>query len=111
MDSTLAFVVKHSAPGSSIIFDYLVPSILEDSAKHGEVKRMRRMRRVSGEGLVFGIPAGTVKAFLETRGFTQVHDADPTYLHDTYFTGANHDPGVADGYAIVTAYVAVKTRE
>ena len=111
VDSTLAFVVEHSAPGSSIIFDYMVPSILEDSAKHGEVKRMRRMRRVSGEGLVFGIPAGTVNAFLEQRGFTQVHDADHTYLHDTYFTGANRDRRVADGYAIVTAYVAVRARE
>ena len=60
---------------------------------------------------MFGIPAGTVNAFLEQRGFTRVHDADHTYLHDTYFTGANRDRRVADGYAIVTAYVAVRARE
>ena len=76
VDSTLAFVAGHSAPGSSIIFDYVYPATLEDPAKHGEVKRMRRMRRVSGEGLVFGIPAGTVKTFLQQRGFAQVHNAD-----------------------------------
>ena len=67
MDSTLAFVAGNSAPGSSIIFDYVDPAILEDSAKHGEVKRMRRMRRVSGEGLVFGIPAGTVESFCNSE--------------------------------------------
>ena len=63
VDSTLAFVAGHSAPGSSIIFDYMHPAILQDPGEHGEVKRMRRMRRVSGEGLVFGIPAGTVESF------------------------------------------------
>ena len=49
--------------------------------------------------------------FWKQRGFTQVHDADHTYLHDTYFTGVNRDRRVADGYAIATAYVAVKARE
>ena len=106
VDSTLAFVADHSAPGSSIIFDYVYPATLEDPAQHGEVKRMRRMRRVSGEGLVFGIPAGTVESFLQQRGFAQVHNADHTILHDTYFTGVNRSRRVADGYAIATAYVA-----
>ena len=111
VDSTLAFVAGHSAVGSSIIFDYLAPEILQEPAKHGEVKRMRRMRRVSGEGLEFGIPAGTVTAFLEARGFTRVHDADATYLHGTYFAGVNRSRTVADGYAIATAYVAATTAD
>ena len=32
---------------------------------------MRRYRRLSGEGLMFGIPMGSIQAFLEARGFTQ----------------------------------------
>ena len=36
---------------------------------------------------------------------TRVHDANFTYLHDTYFTGVNARRTVADGYAIVSAVV------
>ena len=78
----------------------------EKPAEYGEVKRMRRMRRISGEGLEFGIPAGTVQAFLAARSFTRVHDADSVFLHDTYLTGADRSRAVAEGYAIATAYVA-----
>ena len=105
VDSTLAFVACHSAPGSSIIFDYMYTSLLDGTVKHGEVSKMRRDRWLSNEVLAFGIPAGTITAFLEQRGFTQVHDANFQYLHDTYFTGARAGRTVADGYAIVSAVV------
>ena len=103
VDSTLAFVVSHSAPGSSIIFDYMYTALLDGTAQHGEVSQMRRNRWLSNEVPAFGIPEGTVTAFLEQRGFTQVHDANCKYLHDTYFTGNNARRTVADGYAIASA--------
>lgn len=103
VDSTLAFVVSHSAPGSSSIFDYMYTALLDGTAQHGEVSQMRRNRWLSNEVPAFGIPEGTVTAFLEQRGFTQVHDANCKYLHDTYFTGNNARRTVADGYAIASA--------
>jgi methyltransferase (TIGR00027 family) len=105
VDSTLAFVVNHSASGSSIIFDYMYTSLLDGTVKHGEVSKMRRDRWLSNEVLAFGIPEGTIASFLEQRGFTQVHDADFRYLHDMYFVGVNAKRTVADGYAIVSAVV------
>ena len=105
VDSTLAFVASHSSPGSSIIFDYMYTSLLDGTVKHGEVSKMRRDRWLSNEVLAFGIPAGTITSFMEQRGFTRVHDANFTYLHDTYFTGVNARRTVADGYAIVSAVV------
>jgi methyltransferase (TIGR00027 family) len=104
-DTTLTFVAKHSGPGSSIIFDYMYTSLLDGSVKRGEVSKMRRDRWLSNEVLAFGIPEGTITSFLEERGFTQVHDANFQYLHDTYFTGSNAKRTVADGYAIVWAVV------
>ncbi len=71
--------------------------------RHGEVSQMRRNRWVSHETLAFGISEGTITALLEQRGFTQVHDANFKYLHDTYFTGNNAQRTVADGYAIASA--------
>ena len=105
VDSTLTFVARCSAPDSSIIFDYMYTSLLDGTVRHGEVSKMRRDRWMSNEVLAFGIPEGTIGSFLEERGFTQVHDANFRYLHDTYFTGANAQRTVADGYAIVSAVV------
>ena len=108
VDRTLAFVAYHSGPGSSIIFDYMYTSLLDGTVKRGEVSKMRRDRWLSNEVLTFGIPEGTITAFLEQRGFTQVHDANFKYLHDTYFTGVNARRTVADGYAIASAVVKSK---
>jgi methyltransferase (TIGR00027 family) len=105
VDSTLVFVANHSGPGSAIIFDYMYTSLLDGTVKRGEVSKMQRDRWMSNEVLAFGIPEGTITSFLEQRGFTQVHDADYEYLHDSYFTGVNASRTVADGYAIASAVV------
>ena len=105
VDGTLAFVAQHSAPGSSIIFDYMYTSLLDGTVRRGEVSKMRRDRWLSNEVLAFGIPEGTITCFMEQRGFTHVHDANFKYLHDTYFSGVNAKRTVADGYAIVSAVV------
>jgi len=105
VDSTLAFIVQYSPAGSSVIFDYMYPTLLDGSVKRGEVANMRSRRWASGEMLVFGIPEGTVSAFLESHGFSDVKDADHKYLHDTYFHGVNINRSVASGYAIASAVV------
>lgn len=110
VDSTLAFVAGHSGPGSSIIFDYMYTSLLDGTVKHGEVSSMGRYRRFTGEGLVFGIPEGTIEAFLEQRGFHQVRNVDADWLKKTYFTGVNERRQVATGYTIVLATVKPHTR-
>jgi methyltransferase (TIGR00027 family) len=105
VDSTLSFIANHSESGSGVIFDYMYPTLLDGTIKRGEVANMRSKRWVSGEMMTFGIPEGAVTQFLEQRGFTQVHDADAKYLHDTYFTGENAKRTVAYGYAIASAVV------
>jgi methyltransferase (TIGR00027 family) len=105
VDDTLAYVARHSGPGSSIIFDYMDPALLDGTVKRGEVSKMRNDRWMTGESLTFGIPEGTVTAFLEQRGFTDARDAGADALHDAYFTGANRGRTVARGYAIASATV------
>jgi methyltransferase (TIGR00027 family) len=103
VDDTLQFVVRHSAPGSAIVFDYIHRQVLEGGQKHGEVSGMRRYRFMTGEGLTFGIEAGTVAAFLKERGFRQVKDMDANGLKQAYFTGVNAGRNVVSGYGIVVA--------
>jgi O-methyltransferase involved in polyketide biosynthesis len=105
VDDTLSFIANHSGAGSSVIFDYMYPTLLDGTIKRGEVDNMRNKRWVSGEMLVFGIPEGCVTEFLEQRGFTDVLDADHTFLHERYFTGSNQKRTVAYGYAIASAVV------
>ena len=105
VDNILAFVAHHSANGSSIIFDYMYASPLSGTSTHGEVRSMRRYRRITGEGRIFGIEKGTIEAFLHQRGFYQVKNVTSEFLKKTYFTGANQRREVASGYGIVSAIV------
>ena len=76
VDSTLVFVAKNSGVGSSIIFDYTYSWVIEGKSKRGEIVRMQRYRRFTGEGLVFGIEEGKIVKFLEARGFCKVVNAN-----------------------------------
>jgi len=105
VENTLDFIVHHSGPGSQVIFDYIYTSILNGSVRHGEVNRMRRARRFSGEGLTFSFAEGTVADFLSNRGFTQVTDLTSTELHQRYFDGPNAKRQVAWGYGIASGVV------
>ena len=76
VDATLAFVVNNAAPGSAIVFDYLYRAVLDGAQKQNEITNMRRYRFMTGEGLTFGIPEGTIGAFLQQRGFQSVKDVN-----------------------------------
>jgi methyltransferase (TIGR00027 family) len=105
VDDTLAFVSKHSAPGSSIIFDYTYPAVIDGAWQRGEIAAMRRNRRISGEGMIFGIPQDTIEPFLIERGFEDIVNVTGEDLHRMYFTGPNQARTVAPVYAIVHAAV------
>ncbi len=105
VDQTLEFVAKNAASGSSIIFDYLYTSALNAAHKRGEIERMQRVRKFTGEGLTFGIEEGKVQEFLQKRGFTHIQNMTGVDLKKAYFTGVNQARAVAHVYAIVHAIV------
>jgi methyltransferase (TIGR00027 family) len=105
VDTTLDFVVKHAGPGSAIVFDYVYSAVLYSRQNHSEIRQMRRYRFLSGEGLTFGIPEGSVEAFLKERGFRQVQDMNAEGLRQAYFTGKNARRKVAGGYGIAMGIV------
>ena len=106
VDQTLAFVQKNSGPGSSIVFDYVYAEALTAPHQRGEIVRMTRTARYTGERLVFGIAEGQVQAFLQARGFEQVVNVTGQDLERAYFTGPNQGRKVAPVYAIAHASVA-----
>ena len=105
VDDTLKFVVKHSAPGSAIVFDYIYRKVLDGVQKQSEISNMKRYRFMTGEGLTFGVEEGSIEKFLQERGFRQVRDMNANGLKQTYFTGKNAGRKIAGGYGIVLAEV------
>jgi len=105
VDQTLGFILDNSGSGSSIIFDYVYTSALAAAHKRGEIIRMQRAKRYTGEGLVFGIEEGQVEEFLRTRGYTRIRNVTSKDLHEAYFTGVNQGRTIAPVYAIVHATV------
>ena len=105
IDSTLAFIAQHSAPGSSVIFDYIDEALLTGPTNHTEVHNMRRYRGMTGEALRFGIPVADIEKYLSQRGFDQVCNVRSEELKARYFLGKNEARNVMAGYAIVSAVV------
>jgi methyltransferase (TIGR00027 family) len=105
VDTTLAFVVNHAAPGSAIVFDYVYQAVLDGTQKQNEITNIRRYRFMTGEGLTFGIPEGAAETFLQARGFQQVQDVTTEELKAAYFTGKNANRKVVGGYGIAIGKV------
>jgi len=105
VDVTLEFVAQQSGPGSAIVFDYIFRALLDGVQQQNEIDNMRRYRFMTGEGLTFGIPEGSVEVFLKKRGFHHVQDISADGLKRAYFTGKNAGRKVAGGYGIATGEV------
>ena len=100
VDETLDFVARNSGPGSSIIFNYILNSVVDGTCQLKEAKRIRKsfsrggltdFRCTRGDRLMFGLEEGTIEAFLSERGFYQIKDISGDYYQAEYFTGPNRN--------------------
>lgn len=105
VDSTLACIAGHSAPGSTLVFDYFYNETLRATSR-SEVRTLHCAARVTGEGYLFGIDRGSIEQFLAARGFCDAQNVEADDLRRLYFTGRNASRRIAAGAAIVTARVA-----
>ena len=105
VDATLAWVQSNSAPGSSIIFDFIRASALWGKHRREEVKLSQWTQRFTGEGILFAIENDQVDDFMTQRGFVAVVNAGAEDFNRLYFTGLNKNRPLADIYSIVHATV------
>ena len=75
VDDTLRFIAGSSAPGSALIFDYVIRSVIDGSCDLNGARSEYEKMKTTSEPFVFGIDEGQVESFLMTRGFTDVKDA------------------------------------
>jgi methyltransferase (TIGR00027 family) len=105
VDVTLAFVVNNSGKGSSIVFDYTHPSVVEGTCTRREAKMFLRGADSFDEPLSFGIAEGTVESFLRQRGFGQANNVTNEWLKQRYFTGVNRKRAITPIFEIVHAII------
>jgi methyltransferase (TIGR00027 family) len=100
VDETLHFVASNSGPGSSILFNYIIKSVVDGTCQLEGAREIRKafsrggiadFSSNRGDRLMFGIEEGTIEAFLSERGFQQIKDISGDYYEANYFTGPNRD--------------------
>lgn len=103
VDATLSFIAGNSGKGSSVIFDYTYTWVISGDCRRGEIIRMKRYRRLTNEGFIFGIEEGKISEFLKARGFSEVVNAGSEDFKRMYYGDSNKE--VAPVYSIVHAKV------
>jgi methyltransferase (TIGR00027 family) len=72
VDATLRFVATHSAPGSRIVFDYMLESMVKNPTGSA-VELLNRLAALK-EPMIFGIPDEDRQGFITRRGLTIASD-------------------------------------
>ena len=108
VERTLAFVATGSAPGSSVVYDYVPAAVVAgDFAEHPDMRGMALWARYRGEPFLFGIPRGEGPAYVEALGLEVLSDVGPPELEARYLTRSDGslDGRCATGFRILHAAV------
>ena len=93
VDATFGFIGASAGPGSRVVFDYALASVIRGELDtYGEAGMMRSLAR-SGEPWRFGIEEGCVGEFLAPFGLAVVDEADAAELERRYLGGRHRVNG------------------
>jgi methyltransferase (TIGR00027 family) len=105
VDETLTFVSLRSGIGSSIVFDYILKSVVQGSCQlEGATSEFTYMAKTS-EPFILGIQQSDIKSFLYERGFGSVKDVGADDLKKAYFKGRDENLRIKPWWRIVHAIV------
>ena len=102
VNATLEFVGRHTAHGSSIIFDYALASVINGTypgppAQQAAAKRALENLAAMGEPWLFGAPDEGAKELVERHGFELVSDLRFRPLFEQYLTVELADRALGKG--------------
>jgi len=107
VDDTLAFMTENAGHGSSVVFDYILKSVVDGTCEEAK-KAIKQVSR-RGDPFTFGIEDGTIEEFLSQRNFHRVDNRTMESLRDIHSKDKNRNRYVWGFTSIVHA--AVKPRE
>jgi methyltransferase (TIGR00027 family) len=90
VDSTLRFIAENSAPGSQVVFDYMLEDVVQglDYSVYG-ARRTVYFVALRGEPYVFGIAPRKLEDFVNLRGLALLSDLGPNDLTRRYLIHSN----------------------
>lgn len=85
VDSTMRFIAENSAPGSRIVFDYMLEDVVQgrDYSAYGARRTVYHVAH-RGEPYVFGIAPKQLETFINLRGLALLSDLGPADLSKRY---------------------------
>lgn len=94
VDSTIRFIAQHSAPGSSVVLDYVLRGLIEGKVKDRACTRAMTKVATKGEPWIFGLEKVEAERFLEERGLRVLSNFGPEDQTRRYLMKSN---GTVDG--------------
>jgi methyltransferase (TIGR00027 family) len=105
IDRTLSFISTNAPEGSSVVFDYFLPSVIDGTSHLVEAKALRVALKQLGEAFVFGLDFKKTKEFLKKRGYDLVENISATDYRKRYFTDLNQNRNVSGMFIFAHARV------
>jgi O-methyltransferase involved in polyketide biosynthesis len=109
VDQTLAFVANNSAPGNSIIFDYLNAEVVDGTSQDPLAEALVEMGANIGEHYKFGLKPESVAGFLSDRGFNCLGHFTLKECKEMYCGQSQRDRKVIGLFSIVQAATGNQT--
>lgn len=106
--NTLKFIAEHSAPGSQLVFDYMLEDVVQGRDYSAYGSRMTVFWvALQGEPYVFGIAPENLESFVSQRGMRLISDLGPDQLSQRYLIDSQGQPRgkIAEFLRIVHAEV------
>jgi methyltransferase (TIGR00027 family) len=103
--ATLDWIRGASAPGSRLIFDYVLSSVLDDTCTMRGARNERARMQRTPEPFVFGLDPARIGVFLADHGLVDAIDVGGDALGARYLTGARRGRYVKPWWRIVHARV------
>lgn len=93
VESTLKFIAEHSAPGSQLVFDYMLEDVVQGTNYSAYGSRMTVFWvALQGEPYVFGINPEYLKTFINRNGLELLSDLGPNQLTKRYLIDSQGNP-------------------
>jgi len=93
VDNTLNFIAEHSAPGSRLVFDYMLEDVVQglDYSPYGARMTVFWVA-MQGEPYVFGIAPENLESYLKHYGLKLLSDLGPQQLSRRYLIDSQGRP-------------------
>lgn len=102
---TLAAIARFAAPGSELVFDYLIPDALLSEADKVKVEKLRRLMQRQGEPLIGSLDPNDLSVMFASVGLELVENFTAAQQEQRYF--ANRYDGLLPPPASCFAHVRV----